>query len=108
MTDRYYSETYDELYYIFDSHTVTKKELDEKIEYGGYTAFEDSLSDNEILDLLNQLAEMKEVGLKNVNCLNCDFFDYSKEDNKNESACKKNNNYEMNLVLICNEWRKKK
>ena len=54
MSERYYSKDYDELYYIFDSHTVSEEAVDERIEYDDYNAFEDSLTDKEILKLLNE------------------------------------------------------
>lgn len=59
MSERYYSKYYDELYYIFDSHTVSEEAVDERIEYDGYNAFEDSLTDKEILKLLNENDELK-------------------------------------------------
>ena len=102
MTDRYYSVEYDELYYLFDNRTYDKKELEKELEYDS-CPLEYSLTDDEILNLLNQLAEMKEVGLIHVTCLNCDFYESGKKD-----MCKKGNHTEMRCRLLCNEWRKKK
>ena len=60
MTEkRYYYRDYEELYYIFDSNTISEEEFDEKEEYEGYTAFEDSLSSEEIVDLLNENEHIK-------------------------------------------------
>ena len=60
MTEkRYYQRDYEELYYIIDSHTISEKEFDEKVEYDGYSAFEDSLSGEEIVDLLNENEQLK-------------------------------------------------
>lgn len=60
MTEkRYYEKDYDELYYIFDSKTLTEKEFEEKVEYDGYNVFADSLTSKEVLDLLNENEELK-------------------------------------------------
>lgn len=60
MTEkRYYEKTYEESYYIFDSKTLTEKEFEEKIEYDGYDLFADSLTPEEVLDLLNENEELK-------------------------------------------------
>ena len=107
MVERYYSMEYEEMYYIFDNRTFDKEELEEELEYSS-CPLEYSLTDDEILDLLNQLAEMKEVGLRNVSCLNCAFLDDKYEGEKKRKHCKKRNDREMNTVLICDEWRKAK
>ena len=61
MTEkRYYCKDYEELYYIFDSNTISEKEFDEKEKYEGYTAFEDSLTSEEIIKLLNENEELKQ------------------------------------------------
>ena len=61
MTEkRYYQKNYDELYYIFDSKTLSEKEFEEKVEYDGYTLFADSLTSKEVVDLLNELHEENE------------------------------------------------
>ena len=58
MTEkRYYKKDYDELYYIFDSKTLSEKEFEEKVEYDGYDVFADSLTSKEVVDLLNELHE---------------------------------------------------
>lgn len=61
---RYYKKEYDELYYIFDSKTLSEKEFEEKVEYDGYTVFADSLTSKEILDLLNENEELKKENYK--------------------------------------------
>lgn len=57
---RYYEKNYDELYYIFDSKTLSEKEFEEKVEYDGYSVFADSLTSKEVLDLLNENEKLKE------------------------------------------------
>lgn len=60
MTEkRYYEKNYEESYYIFDSKTLTEKEFEKKVEYDGYNVFEDSLTPEEIIDLLNENEELK-------------------------------------------------
>lgn len=60
MTEkRYYEKNYDELYYIFDSKTLSEKEFEEKIEYDGYDLFAYSLTPKEVLDLLNENEQLK-------------------------------------------------
>lgn len=58
-TNRYYKKEYDEEYYILDSKVISEKEFDEKLEYEGYKAFEDSLTSDEIIDLLNENDKLK-------------------------------------------------
>ena len=49
-----------ELYYIIDSNVISEKDFDEKVLYDGYGAFEDSLTGEEIVDLLNKLSKENE------------------------------------------------
>ena len=58
-TNRYYKKEYDEEYYILDSKVISEKEFDEKLEYEDYKAFEDSLTSDEIIDLLNENDKLK-------------------------------------------------
>ena len=59
MTEkRYYSIVYDEEYYIFDSHKISQKEVEEEAEYS-YDVFADSLTSKEILELLNENEQLK-------------------------------------------------
>lgn len=51
---RYYEKNYGDEYYIIDSYIISEKEFDEKLEIEGYKAFEDSLTGEEIVDLLNK------------------------------------------------------
>ena len=61
MTEkRYYQRDFEELYYIIDSNIISENEFDEKVEYDGYTAFEDSMTGDEIVDLLNENEELKQ------------------------------------------------
>ena len=60
MTEkRYYQRDFEELYYIIDSNVVSEKEFDERVEYDGYTAFEDSMTGEKIVDLLNENEQLK-------------------------------------------------
>lgn len=54
---RYYKKEYNEEYYIFDSEVITEKEFNEKQEYEGYRAFEDSMNGEEIVDRLNTYSQ---------------------------------------------------
>lgn len=57
---RYYQRDFEELYYIIDSNVISEKEFDEKEMYDGYTAFEDSMTGEEIVDLLNENEQLKQ------------------------------------------------
>ena len=57
---RYYQRDFEELYYIIDSNVISEKEFDEKVMYDGYTAFEDSMTGDEIVNLLNEHEELKQ------------------------------------------------
>ena len=60
MTEkRYYQRDFEELYYIIDSTVISEEEFDERVEYEGYSAFEDSLTGEEIVELLNENEELK-------------------------------------------------
>ena len=60
MTEkRYYQRDFEELYYIIDSNVISEKEFDEKEMYEGYTAFEDSMTGEEIVELLNENEQLK-------------------------------------------------
>lgn len=57
---RYYQRDYEELYYIIDSQVISEKDFDERVEYDGYNAFEDSLTGEEIVGLLNENEQLKQ------------------------------------------------
>lgn len=62
MTEkRYYQQRYEEEYYIFDSEKISEKEFEEKMEIEGYKAFEDSLTGEEVVKLLNENEELKQT-----------------------------------------------
>ena len=62
MTEkRYYQRDFEELYYIIDSNVISEKEFDEKEMYDGYTAFEDSMTGEEIVDRLNELNDENQL-----------------------------------------------
>ena len=64
---RYYKRDFEELYYIIDSNVISEKEFDEKEMYDGYTAFEDSMTGEEIVDLLNENEELKQHNTELIN-----------------------------------------
>lgn len=51
--ERYYKNYYGDEYYIFDSETISEKDFQEKLENEGYTAFQDSLTGDEVVNKLN-------------------------------------------------------
>ncbi len=51
---RYFKVEYDEEWYLFDSTTISKQLVEEQAEYG-YGVFANSLSSEEIVNLLNEL-----------------------------------------------------
>jgi len=62
MTEkRYYEKNWEESYYIFDSKTLSESEFDERVDYEGYDVFGDSLTGSEIIDLLNENEQLKNI-----------------------------------------------
>lgn len=60
MTEkRYYCKDYEESYYVFDSKTLSESEFEENVEYYGYNVFADSLTGEEVVDLLNENEQLK-------------------------------------------------
>lgn len=58
MTEkRYFKKEWEEEYYIFDSETIPEKEFEEKLDYNGYQAFEDSMMGDDVVDRLNEQHE---------------------------------------------------
>lgn len=58
MTEkRYFKKEWEEEYYIFDSETVTERDFEEKLDYEGYRAFEDSMMGDDVVDKLNEQHE---------------------------------------------------
>ena len=65
MTEkRYYKKEWEESYYIFDSNIISEDEFEERVEYEGYDVFGDSLTDSEVMDLLNENDELKRANKK--------------------------------------------
>ena len=58
--ERYFKKEYDEEFYIFDSEVISEKDFEEKLDYQGYRAFEDSLTTDEIVGLLNENEQLKQ------------------------------------------------
>ena len=48
---------WEEEYYIFDSNTISESDFEEKLEYQGYKAFEDSMMGDEVVNRLNEQHE---------------------------------------------------
>lgn len=65
--NRYYQRDFEELYYVIDSNVISEKDFDEKVMYEGYNAFEDALTGEEIINLLNENEKLKTLNthLKN-------------------------------------------
>ena len=55
---RYYKNYYGDEYYIFDSKTISEEDFREKLETEGYTAFQDSLTGDEVVNKLNNYEKM--------------------------------------------------
>lgn len=56
---RYFKKEYDEEFYILDSEVISEKDFEKKLNYQGYKAFEDSLTSDEIVGLLNENEQLK-------------------------------------------------
>ena len=55
MTEkRYFKREWEEEFYIFDSNTISESDFEEKLEYQGYKAFEDSMMGDEVVNRLNK------------------------------------------------------
>ena len=52
---RYFKRMWEEEYYIFDSNAISESDFEEKLEYQGYKAFEDSMMGDEVVNRLNGL-----------------------------------------------------
>lgn len=64
--NRYFKRDYGEDYYIFDSSKITEAEIDDLIEYEGYTAMSNSMQGDEVVDTLNWLyGQYKGLKLQN-------------------------------------------
>ncbi|WP_458406003.1 hypothetical protein [Methanobrevibacter sp.] len=59
MDKRYFKREWDEEYYIFDSNIISEKEFDDRVQYEGYNVFADSMTQNEVLELLNENVQLK-------------------------------------------------
>lgn len=55
--NRFFKRMWDEEYYIFDSEIISEKEFDERREYEDYRAFKNSLTGDEVVDLVNCLTK---------------------------------------------------
>lgn len=56
MTEkRYFKKMWEEEFYIFDSNIISESDFEEKLEYQGYKAFEDSMMGDEVVNRLNKL-----------------------------------------------------
>ena len=74
MTEkRYFKRMWEEEYYIFDSNTISESDFEEKLEYQGYTAFEDSMMGDEVVNRLNEQHEENEQLKKQIEELKVDL-----------------------------------
>ena len=101
MTEkRYYQRDFEELYYIIDSNVISEKEFDEKEMYDGYTAFEDSMTGEEIVGLLNeqheQIGRLKE-NFRALDEVKCELAD------ENEQLRKENDMFSCELSVSANK-----
>lgn len=97
---RYYQRDFEELYYIIDSNVIPEKEFDEKEMYDGYTAFEDSMTGEEIVDLLNKQHEQIE-DLKDANVRCCNEYSYF---HKRMIQVEKENEWLKKELKRCRDW----
>lgn len=58
--EKYYAVNYGEKYYIFDSDVIRKGRVEEEVEYS-YAVFGNSMSSDEVVDLLNIQNERMKV-----------------------------------------------
>ena len=58
--NRYFKRSFEDSYYVFDSEVVSEEAFDEKYDYEGYNVFEDSLSGDKVISLLNGFDEFKD------------------------------------------------
>lgn len=102
MTEkRYYQRDFEELYYIIDSHKISEKDFDEKVEYDGYNAFEDSLTGEEIVKLLNENEQLKsELATQGTQ------LDFIKDENKHMKTVLNENKQLKQQLKICFEHYK--
>lgn len=88
MTEkRYFEKMWEEEFYIFDSNTISERDFEEKLEYQGYKAFEDSMIGDEVVNRLNELHDENKK-LKSINQDHkdhlADFYaDYSRLEKEN-------------------------
>lgn len=87
IKNRYFKRMWEEEYYIFDSETISEEEVDEKIQYDGYRAFEDSMQGDEVVRKLNDQCTLIELLRKDVlesfselNKIQQTVFDFNKRD----------------------------
>lgn len=51
---RFFKREYEEQYYIFDSEKISENDFDERYEYEGYVACEDSMQGDDVVNRLNE------------------------------------------------------
>ena len=110
---RYYQRDFEELYYIIDSNVISEKEFDEKEMYDGYTAFEDSMTGEEIVDLLNEQHEQIERLKGNFRALDevkCEIAEENEQLKQQKDKWKQQCIHfkemldDMDITYLCDEW----
>lgn len=79
---KYYTIVYDEEYYIFDSSVISKDIVEEEAEYS-YDVFANSMSSDEIVDLLNKQDENINLLIEEVKYINKQLTNLLKENEYN-------------------------
>ena len=57
---KYYEKEWDDRFFIFDSAVIPEDEFDEKLDYEGQVIFSDALTSHEIVNLLNEIRQLKQ------------------------------------------------
>lgn len=96
---RYYQKNYDESYYIFDSKTLSEEEFEERVEYDGYDVFADSLTPQEVIDLLNENARSK----SEYKVLHTQFQDLKKFLENNFNECLTRDKLQRQIIKLSDE-----
>lgn len=91
---RYFKRMWEEEYYIFDSNTISESDFEEKLEYQGYKAFEDSMMGDEVVNRLNELHDENQIKLEIV-----DAFIRGMEDEKGIAPEDKEFQCKMNFTI---------
>ena len=95
---RFFKKEYEEQYYIFDSETISEKDFDERYEYDGYVAFEDSMQGDEVVDKLNEQQDTIFEQKIAIDEMITDYKNLEKENEKLRKSEKINMEYAKQIV----------